>query len=328
MKSICYIIPYFGKLPKGFEMWLLSCKMNPTIDWILFTDDKSHFDYPKNVKVHYCTFDEIKRKIQSKYDFPVVIDRPWKLCEYKVAYGDIFSEELDGYDFWGHCDMDLIWGNIRGFITEDILSYYEKIGFQGHSVLYRNTEEVNLRYKTEIEGVISYKEAFTSEKGYCFDEEGMCDIYNALDIPYYKETNFAHLDRFTNSFFLLYLPEEDNYKNDYQVFSWENGRLFRYYIKNSQISKEEFMYLHLFSRPISFRIKEYNENKVYVIYPDVVKIIDEKKITLKFVKRKGKCGAMRFYLKVAYFNRHKLTLKKILMNFKKKARLAKTRGYK
>lgn len=328
MKSICYIIPYFGKLPSGFEMWLLSCKMNPTIDWILFTDDKSHFDYPKNVKVNYCSFEEIVKRIQSQYSFPIIINRPWKLCEFKSAYGEIFSEELQGYDFWGHCDMDLIWGNIRKFITEDILNSYEKIGFQGHSVLYRNTAEVNSRYKTEVASILSYKKAFTSEKGYCFDEEGMCDIYNSLNIPYYRETNFAHLDRFTNSFFLLYLPEEDNYKNYRQIFIWENGKLYRYYLQNGKVAKDEFMYLHLFSRPITFKAKKYDENNVYVIYPDVVKIIDKKKITQKFIKRKGTCSAFRFYLKVAYFNRHKLTLKKVFMNFKKKAGLAAKRGYK
>ena len=37
--SICYVIPYFGKLPAGFKMWLLSCSANDTIDWILYTDD-------------------------------------------------------------------------------------------------------------------------------------------------------------------------------------------------------------------------------------------------------------------------------------------------
>ena len=35
-----------------------------------------------------------------------------------------------GYDFWGHCDMDLIWGDIRNFITEDVLSKYDKIIIQ------------------------------------------------------------------------------------------------------------------------------------------------------------------------------------------------------
>ncbi len=32
MYSIAYVVPYFGKFPKGFQFWLLSCKCNPSID--------------------------------------------------------------------------------------------------------------------------------------------------------------------------------------------------------------------------------------------------------------------------------------------------------
>ena len=57
MYSIAYVVPYFGKFPKGFQFWLLSCKCNPSIDWLIFTDDKTPYDYPENVKVTYWTFD-------------------------------------------------------------------------------------------------------------------------------------------------------------------------------------------------------------------------------------------------------------------------------
>lgn len=204
MKSICYVVPYFGKLPKGFQMWLLSCSTNETIDWILYTDDKTEYNYPKNVKVKYCSYDNIKNKIQSFYDFKVSIEMPWKLCDFRPAYGEIFADDLVEYDFWGHCDMDLIWGDIRKFITDDILDKYEKIGFQGHSTLYKNTPEVNQRYKIQIDEELNYKKVFTSEKGCFFDETGMYDLYDKLNIPQYQKTNFAHLDRFTNSFYLLY----------------------------------------------------------------------------------------------------------------------------
>ena len=48
MKSIAYLVPYFGKLPAGFKMWLLSCAANETIDWILLTDDRTEYNYPNN----------------------------------------------------------------------------------------------------------------------------------------------------------------------------------------------------------------------------------------------------------------------------------------
>ena len=97
MKSIAYVIPYFGKFPKGFELFLMSCKNNPTIDWLIFTDDKTKYEYPENVKVFYDTFEEIKKRVQQNFDFEIVLDKPYKFCDYKPAYGEIFQEELKDY---------------------------------------------------------------------------------------------------------------------------------------------------------------------------------------------------------------------------------------
>ena len=165
------------------------------------------------------------------------------MCDFRPAYGEIFSDELKTYDYWGHCDMDLIFGDIRAFITDEILEKYDKIGFQGHSVIYRNTPEVNQRYRVQVENAPNYKDVFTSGDGKFFDEVGICELYDALGIPYYKETNFAHLDRFTTSFYLLYLPEEDGYKNNRQVFTWENGKIIRNYLDGTNVKREEYMYI-------------------------------------------------------------------------------------
>ena len=61
MYSIAYVVPYFGKFPKEFQFWLLSCKCNPTIDWLIFTDDKTPYEYHKHRKVAYLTYDQIKK---------------------------------------------------------------------------------------------------------------------------------------------------------------------------------------------------------------------------------------------------------------------------
>ena len=106
MYSIAYVVPYFGKFPKGFQFWLMSCGCNPTIDWLIFTDDHMDYNYPPNVKVQYWTFEQMKRRVQKIFNFPISLERPYKLCDYKPAYGEIFSDELKGYDFWGDCDVD------------------------------------------------------------------------------------------------------------------------------------------------------------------------------------------------------------------------------
>lgn len=317
MKTICYIVPYFGKLPINFQLWLQSCSKNETIDWIIFTDDETKYDYPENVKVNYCKFEEVQELIKSNFDFQIKIESYWCLSLFKPAYGEIFKEYLKEYDFWGHCDIDLMWGNIRKFISEEILENYDRIGFQGHSTLYRNSNDVNRRYKTIVPNQITYIDVFSGNIKFSFDENGMDFIYQYLKIPYYKETNFAHLSKYDYGFVLKYLPEKDDYKNKRQIFVWKDGNLIRYYIeKNNTIGQEEYMYIHFFCRPITYKFEYQNLSNSYVIYPDVMKTL-KNEIDINFIKKYGKCSMLKYYIKSIYYNRKKLTLKKIMANIRR-----------
>ena len=60
----------------------------------------------------------MKERIQRIFDFPISLERPYKLCDYKPSYGEVFKDELAGYDFWGNCDIDLVWGNIKKNFTQ------------------------------------------------------------------------------------------------------------------------------------------------------------------------------------------------------------------
>lgn len=317
MKSICFIVPYFGKLPPNFQLWLNGCKENSTIVWKLYTDDHTDYVYPTNVEVNYCTFDEFKGKIQDVYEFKINIDRPWKLCDFRVAYGEILADEIEEYDFWGHCDMDVMWGDIRSFLTEEILDKYEKIGFQGHCTIYKNNKIVNERYKVDIEGIPSYKEIFTSSKGYCYDENIICDVYERLGVDYYRETNFAHLSKFEYGFYLWHLPKEFGYKNKRQVFLWHNGKLTRYYIdKDKSVKKEDFMYIHFFCRPMSYKSDGKNADTNYLMYPDVLVEYDYDEVDYKTIKKYGHKGMIMYYVTGIWHNRKKITIKKIINNVK------------
>lgn len=89
------------------------------------------------------TFQELKKWFQSKFDFPIVLDSPYKLCDYKVMTGYLFNDYLKDYDYWGYSDADMLFGDIRKFLPDNKLEQYDKIGHLGHFTLYRNTEEIN-----------------------------------------------------------------------------------------------------------------------------------------------------------------------------------------
>ena len=77
LKNKCvFIIPYFGKFPNYFNLFLKTCGLNPEFNWIIFTDDKTEYNYPSNVKVYFMNFEELKELVHSKFDFKVNLASP------------------------------------------------------------------------------------------------------------------------------------------------------------------------------------------------------------------------------------------------------------
>ena len=106
MKKIIIIIPYFGKLPEIYAFWRQSALNNPSIDFLFVAD--SHIEQAENIKVLNITFEQLKNYMQKFFDFTITLPSPYKLCDFRPAYGDIFGDYIKGYDFWGWGDIDLI----------------------------------------------------------------------------------------------------------------------------------------------------------------------------------------------------------------------------
>ena len=297
MNKILFIIPYFGNLPQMFQLYLNTCSYNSTVDWLILTDDKTHFSYPKNVKVVYVSFEDIQNKIKNFYEPSIYPQEPYKLCTYKPAYGELFREYTQGYDFWGHCDLDMIWGDIRKFYTEEVLSRYDRIGWQGHSTLYRNTDEVNERYLKPVNGVNLFYEACRKKNVTDFDEGGMSQIYDFYGWDYYKTVHFAHPSATKYNFELKHLPTEEFYKNKAQIFHWDRGKLIRMYVHNNKVCKEEFMYLHLFRRIMDLKMASDSD---FVILPHSIINMDYDLINANFIKKHSRNSVIRYYLRLIY----------------------------
>ncbi len=250
MHSLLTISCYFGKLPEHFPVFLKSIERNPTIDFLLITDCNVE-NLPPNFRVHNCTFHEMRDRLQGLFDFPIVLDRPYKLCDYKPVWGLAFSEYLVGYDFWGYCDLDMIFGDIRAFLPDSVREKYDKIYKLGHLTYYRNTDENNSRYS--LDNWLTYKDAFTTSDIVAFDEiAGMQSIFDRHGFSTYFSRDYADITyrkvQFTLSYF--HVPQELIQNNNYekQVFFWENGKIFRAYWKDNQIRYDEFNYIHFSKR--------------------------------------------------------------------------------
>jgi len=172
LNSIAILICWYGAYPWYFPYFIHSCSFNSSIDFYIFTDnvDKT-LNKPDNVRIVYKSLDEVRELASLKLGFNVCIDYPYKLCDFKPAYGFIFSEIIEGYDFWGQSDIDVIYGNIRGFLTSNLLNKYDFISMRhdyttGCFALYRNNDQMNKFFMRSKD----FKTVFSSSRHYCFDE--------------------------------------------------------------------------------------------------------------------------------------------------------------
>ena len=172
LKTIGLIACWYGPYPWYFPYFIHSCGFNPTIDFILFTDNLEIVPHkPKNVKIIHMALNDIIELASQKLGFKVNVDFPYKLCDFRPAFGIIFSEFIKDYDFWGQTDIDVIYGCIREFIPSDILENYDFISARhdyvtGCFALYKNNKKLNELFRRSKD----YKLVFSTSEHYCFDE--------------------------------------------------------------------------------------------------------------------------------------------------------------
>ncbi|WAC41397.1 DUF6625 family protein [Pedobacter sp. SL55] len=172
MSTIIFIVCYMGKLPWYVHHFLHSCNYNLTIDFLLVTDDRiTPLKIPNNVTVTYKDLSKINELGTKKLNLPISIKNGYKLCDFKPAYGKIFEEDIAKYDYWGYGDLDVIFGDIRAFITDHVLQSHDIISVRhdfltGYFQLFKNNEFTRSLYKESRD----YKKVFTNDKHYCFDE--------------------------------------------------------------------------------------------------------------------------------------------------------------
>ena len=171
MFRIVFIIPYIGNYPWYFPYFLHSCRYNPDIDFLIFSGNlKEQLELPANVKIIPCSIEQFRKDASSKLGFEVAVESPYKLCDFKPAYGHIFYDYIKEYDFWGYCDIDLIFGNIRTFMTKELLDEYDIISARhdyltGCFALYRNNQRMRELFKQSKD----YRKVFTDPRNFFFD---------------------------------------------------------------------------------------------------------------------------------------------------------------
>ena len=267
MKKLALIIPYFGKLPDYFQLFLTSCRYNLDVDFLLFTDDTTIYDLniPSNTYVYIRSFDEIKQLFREKLnDNKLYLEIPYKLCDYKPTYGYVFQDYIKNYEYWGHCDIDLIFGDIMKFLNNINYKEYDRIFPYGHLSIYKNEDKINTIFEKELPFEYSQSTKFEHVKHTTypcnFDESGVNVICRHFNYKFYE------------SFFHLQVQDQQSvFRSQYksripEIITFESGKVLSYKDINNTIEQTEFIYVHLQDRKIMpILIKDIKSTNLFLI---------------------------------------------------------------
>lgn len=213
------------------------------------------------------SWDDFVSYVQTKFDFPIALTSPYKLCDFKPAYGYIFREFITDYTYWGHCDCDLVWGRLSPLYTLTNKGY-ERIGIWGHLSLYKNTREVCEYFKTLYsKDVVSYQVVFSDSKSYSFDEfEGMNKLLTDNNKSVNEDRLFDDIVFYTTNFFTRRKFMDYPIRHSTPCyFVYERGKLTRRIFIKNKWEEDESLYVHLQKRKMKI---ETANTDCYTIIPD------------------------------------------------------------
>ena len=206
---IAVLMPYFGKWPPWIDLYFYSCKKNSNIDWYFITDCEIPVEKVNNLYFVNKSFQQYNEEVSERLNFKFNPSSPYKLCGLRPFYAILHADIIQGYEFWGYGDVDIIWGNISSFYTENMLDKFDVFSthadrLSGHFTLIRNnTYYNNLCYKIK-----NWKDKLISSDAIALDERDFSWLI-------YPETRFVKL---------IYS------KIIYKIFNWRDAWVFYNYL--------------------------------------------------------------------------------------------------
>jgi hypothetical protein len=259
LKKILIIIPYFGKFPEWVDLYFETLRQNSTIDFFFFTDCAIEKYESPNIKYKKISFQEYVKSVNIKKNINFSPNNAYKICDLRPLFGIVHKEIITGYDFYGWTDMDILFGNIRSFYTDDILEKYfvfstHEIRISGHFALFRNSRQNIIKFKK----IYDWKKHIENPEFVGIDEHGLTNAYTMTFFDKFNEKFKTNIDNVITRFIKklkkrkLYLKEQ--YTTPFTSIPWLDGSVNSkqpdvWYYKNGQITnnrdgERKFMYLH------------------------------------------------------------------------------------
>ena len=283
------ISPYFGKLPNYFQLFLDSCGLNSNFtDFLIVTDDVKQFEVPKNVQIVVMSFTEFNDLVKQKLGPEFLVTSPYKICDYRPAFGRIFENYLEGYDFWGHVDTDMILGKLSNFLPESAFAENDRLLERGALMFYANKSSVNKLFLQELGEIINFTDAIKIEEPCFYDEIMFPALFRRQGHKTYSNTTYADILPQSLEFTIDGHCKIQNLPGQYFVYRHGVG-LFQGVGDKENVA--ECMYLHIQKRPMKVKIDDIPP----VAYLQENCIVNEKRLSK--ITKKDKLSWRLNYLK-------------------------------
>lgn len=248
MKRILVLIPYFGRWPDWFPLFLESCRTNPSIHWRFYTDCPLPADPPPNVHFEVMEFRAYCERVKGRLGIDFVPAGAYKVCDLRPAFGVIHAEDIAGYDYYGYGDIDVIYGDLRRFYDDRVLSHLcissHRDRCSGHFTLLRNQPLVHSAFRR----IPDWRELMEDPEYRALDESKFAKVFlRHRKHPQWLQRLYRFVDPLQgrshfveqHSTILAPKPWWDGSMDHPQVWYWRQGRL-----TNERDGDREFPYLH------------------------------------------------------------------------------------
>jgi hypothetical protein len=232
------LIPYFGRWPAWINLFIESCKWNPDVHWRFYTDCGEPENKAGNVDYVHVSFEDYLERVSERLGIAFVPTDPYKLCDLRPCLAFIHEREVGGFEFFGYGDIDVIYGNIGRFYTEEIRERFDVLSthperLSGHFAVLRNAPA----FRDAFRRIPGYRTLLEQPAHTAMDEGPFKSVFRSGGTDAFDIEKLYFEERYST----VLSPRgwHDGTMNYPQNWFWRRGCL-----TNERDGGREFLYLH------------------------------------------------------------------------------------
>jgi len=176
-----FLVPYCGDLPNWMDKYKDNIEKLKQygFEWKIITD-----------------IEDFKQRVRDKLRVePCIPPNTIKMSDFHPAMGLLYEEELKGYDFWGYTDLDIVYGRLDKYVTDELLNAVDVFSNDENEMcgpfsLLRNCSKVNNLFKDKA----NWKQIMEDGYIYIFNEDGRDGDFGFTSLVN-NEVRVGHLRR-------------------------------------------------------------------------------------------------------------------------------------